>query len=93
MQREIKFDSLQEYIHALHSNNISRIAFTQINEKRAVEVRPGTLQVVDVVIAEILAYKDATIYKCKIENADLQSLYTQLEDEGFELTKRSRNIT
>lgn len=93
MQREIKFDSLQEFINALHANSITKAAFTQINEKRAVEVKSGTLQVVDVVIAEILAYKDATIYKCKIENADLGDLYTMLENEGFELTKRSRNIT
>ncbi|GAB4220709.1 MAG: hypothetical protein Kow00102_09560 [Spirochaetota bacterium] len=93
MQREIKFDSIHEFINALHDVNITKLAFTQINEKRAVEVQPGTLQVVDVVIAEILAYKDATIYKCKIENADLNNLYVLLEDEGFELTKRSRNIT
>ncbi|MCX8124250.1 MAG: hypothetical protein N3F66_08810 [Spirochaetes bacterium] len=93
MQREIKFDSLQAFIDALHANSITKVAFTQINEKRAVEMQPGTLQVVDVIIAEILAYKDATIYKCKIENADLGNLYARLEDEGFELTRRSRNIT
>lgn len=93
MQREIKFDSIKEFIHTLHAGSITKAAFTHINEKRAVEIQPGTLQVVDVVTAEILAYKDATIYKCKIENADLDNLYAMLEDEGFELTKRSRNIT
>ncbi|HQL44949.1 MAG TPA: hypothetical protein PL073_13780 [Spirochaetota bacterium] len=92
MQREILFDSIHEFINTLRTNDITKVAFTQINEKRAREVAPGTLQVVDVAIAEILAYKDATIYKYKRDNADLPQLYAILQSQGFELIKRSRNI-
>lgn len=92
MQREIKFDSITQFIDALLTSRVTKVAFTYINEKRALEIKPGALQVMDVSIAEIIAYKDATIYKCKIENADQEELYSLLKDKGFEISKRSRNI-
>jgi hypothetical protein len=93
MQREIIFDKLEQFTGEIKRLKIKKLAFAEINEKRAVEVEPGKVQVVDVSILEILAYKDATVYKCKIRDADFDSIHEILLDEGFDIVRRSRNIT
>lgn len=93
MQREIIFDKLEQFTGEMKRLNIKKLAFAEINEKRAIEVEPGKVQVVDVRILDILAYKDSTVYKCKIKDEDFDSIHEILLDEGFDIVRRNRNIT
>lgn len=93
MQREILFDKLSQFLEELKKLGVNKIAFTEINEKRALEVAPDTLQVGDLVKLELLAYRDSTIYKCTMINADFEEIHDQLLREGFETVRRNRNIT
>lgn len=93
MQREIRFDRLNEFIRELKNQGISKIAFSQIQEKRPRQIDENILRLEDVVQVFLLAYKNATIFKCVLEGVDLDVLHRQLEMDGFEVTRRSRNIT
>jgi hypothetical protein len=93
MQREIRFDQRESFISELKELGITRIVFAEVNEKRAVEVEPSKLQVSDVVELEILAYRDSTIYKYSTKNEDADRMYEYFTAEGFEILRRSRNIT
>ncbi len=93
MQREILFDKLSQFLEELKKLGVNKIAFTEINEKRALEVAPDTLQVGDLVKLELLSYRDSTIYKCTMINADFEEIHERLLREGFETVRRNRNIT
>ncbi len=93
MQREVRFDKLEHFIDEMKRLGITKIAFAEINEKRAVQVDAEKLEVADVVQLEILAYKDSTIYKFQMKDADFEYLYDRLTEDGFEIVRRSRNIT
>ncbi len=93
MQREILYDSLDDFITGMRGCGITKIAFSETGEKRAEEVEPGKLQVVSINRVELLAYRDSTIHKCVIHDTDRDALYDRLAADGFEATRRSRNIT
>ena len=93
MQRDILYDSLDAFITGMRGCGITKIAFSETGEKRAEEVEPGKLQVVDVNRVELLAYRDSTIHKCVIKDADREALFDRLVAGGFDVTRRSRNIT
>ncbi len=93
MQREIKFDRVDEFIKELKAQGITRVAFSEINEKRPRQIDENTLRVEDIVRVDILAYKNATIFKCVLEGINVNALRKDFESEGFEVTRRSRNIT
>jgi hypothetical protein len=93
MQREILYDSVNAFTEAISGCGITKIAFSETGEKRAEEVEPGKLQVVSINRVELLAYKDSAIHKCVIKDTDRDALYDRLTGEGFEVTRRSRNIT
>jgi hypothetical protein len=92
-QREIEFDRLEHFVDELGKLGVRKIAFTEVQEKRALQVRPDTLQVTDVALLEILAYRESTIYKVRITDADFDSIHDMLLQKGFEIVRRSRNIT
>ena len=93
MQREILYDSVNAFTAAVRGCGITKIAFGETGEKRAEQVEPGKLQVVSVNRVELLAYRGSTIHKCVIKDADRDALYDRLTGEGFEVTRRNRNIT
>jgi hypothetical protein len=93
MQSEILYDNPDAFITALRGCGITRIAFSETFEKRAEQVEPGKLQVVSVNRVELIAYRDSTIHKCVLLDQDRDALYDRLTGEGFEVTRRSRNIT
>jgi hypothetical protein len=93
MQREILYDSVDAFVGAVRGLGITRIAFSETGEKRAEEVEPGKLQVVSVNRVELLAYLDSTIHKCVLKDLDRDALYDRLTGVGFEVARRSRNIT
>jgi hypothetical protein len=92
-QREINFDRLDQLVTELKRRGITKIVFAEINEKRALQTGPEKLEVTDLKQLEILAYRDSTIFKCRIPNADFVKLHDALAEDGFEITRRSRNIT
>ncbi len=93
MQREILYDTLESFLEALKGHSIRKISFSETNEKRAEQVEPGKLQVVHIDRVELIGYRDAVIYKCALKGVDREELYDRLTAEGYEVTRRSRNIT
>lgn len=93
MQREIIFDALESFLESLRNHSIQKISFSEISEKRAEQVEPGKLQVVHVDRVELIGYKDSVLYKCLLKNVDRNSLFDDLVAQGFDVTRRSRNIT
>jgi hypothetical protein len=93
MQREILYDSVDTFINGLRGCGITKIAFSETFEKRAEQVEPGRLEVVSVNRVELLAYRDSAIHKCVLKDQDRDALYDRLTGEGFEVTRRNRNIT
>ncbi len=93
MQREICYDRLEHFKEDIKRLGITKLAFAETREKRPVQVGPGLLQVVDIARLEILAYCKPTIYKCKLSEMDFDSIHDELVAEGFEIIRRSRNIT
>ncbi len=93
MQREIIYDTLEAFLDGLRKHTIRKISFSETSEKRAEQVHPGTLHVVHVDQVELIAYKDSVIYKCTRKNIDRDALFDRLTAEGFEVTRRNRNIT
>jgi hypothetical protein len=90
---EIQFDLLGEFCAAIKREGITKLVCAEINEKRSVQTEPTVLIVRDVKQIDILAYKDSVIYKCSIADADFDATYMHLESNGFEITRRNRNIT
>jgi hypothetical protein len=93
MQREIKFDRVEDLIAELNARGITKVAFSVINEKRPRQVSDNLLQVESTVKLEILAYRDSTIFKCALEQVDIGQVEDTFAALGFEITRRSRNIT
>jgi hypothetical protein len=93
MQREIIYDTMESFLESLRNHSIRKISFSETNEKRAEQVEPGKLQVVHVDRVELIGYQDSVLYKCLLKNVDRDSLFEQLTAEGFDVTRRSRNIT
>jgi hypothetical protein len=93
MQREITYDTLEAFLEELRKHAIRKISFSETSEKRAEQVQPGTLHVVHVDRVELIAYKDSVLYKCTRKNIDRDALFDRLAAEGFEVTRRNRNIT
>jgi hypothetical protein len=93
MQREICYDRLEHFLEDIKRLGITKLAFAETREKRPMQVGPGLLQVVDISRLEILAYSRPTIYKFKIADADFDHIHDRLVADGFEITRRSRNIT
>ena len=93
MQREVAYDSVESFVEGLRESGIEKIAFGETNEKRAEQVEPGVLQVVDVERVDLVAYRDSVIHKCVVNGVDREALFRRLVGEGFDVTRRSRNIT
>jgi hypothetical protein len=93
MQREIKYDSLETFLSDLRDLSINRIAFCETCENRSEQIEPHVLKVVYLDRVELIAYRDSVIYKCEMRNFARESLYDKLVCLGFDVSRRSRNIT
>ncbi len=93
MKPDLKFSNIEDFINALKEHGIHKAAFTLIDEKRAFEKAEREIEVLPLKRLEVLAYKDAVIFRY-IQEGDVsfEKAYERLEREGFELVKRSRNI-
>jgi len=93
MSGEKIFSTLEEFMNTLKKINISKVAFSEVKERRAEQTKVDLLEVVVVREVDILSYKDAVIYKYSDKGEHLESLYEKLIKEGFEVKKISKNIT
>jgi len=93
MPEEKIFEDLKSYILELNNMGIKKIAFAATDEKRAESVGENKVDVMRVVKADLLAYRDAVIFKCSLSNIDLDAVYEELVSSGFEVKKTNRNIT
>jgi len=92
MQREILFDRVEAFIEELERLGISVVVFAETREKRVKQFEKE-VRVVDLALLELIAYRDSTIYKCVMEDVDFDEIFGLLEQRGFSVTRRSRNIT
>lgn len=92
MAGEKIFDSPDEFTAFLKESGINKISFSEICERRAVQT-DDLLEVIVVKKVDLLAYKDSIIYKCALSTDDLDGLYQSLTDQGFDVNRKSRNIT
>ncbi len=89
---EILLDSTDDFIDRMRELDVTAVAAAVIDEKRVREEEPGKLSVYHRKSTELIAYRDAVIYKCRIDDADADALCRRLEAEGFDVKKTSRNI-
>jgi hypothetical protein len=93
MKSRKDFYNIDEFIRVLLEQGVSKAAFTQIDERRAIEKGRGEIQVVPYRKLEILAYKDSIIYSYVEEgDVDFERAFRKIEERGIEPVKRSRNI-
>jgi len=90
---EQDFGSLDEFILELKKLDIKKIAFSEVNERRAEQTKEDLLEVVVVREVTLKAYKDAVIYRYYEKTDTLDDLYERLINEGFEVKRINRNIT
>jgi len=98
MAGEIVYNDLDQCVAVLKKLGVKRIAMAEIRERRPRFIDsgdfdvPGTLDVVVVKRAEILAYHNSDIHKCIIEDVEPDDIYSRLVAWGFEVKRRSRNM-
>jgi len=93
MQREIRYDNLAGMMAELSARGITKVVLAGTREKRLRRVEKELHSIENVRSVEVLAYHDSTIYKCLVEDGDLDSLRELFEANGFSATFRNRNIT
>lgn len=93
MAKEIVFESLVNFIETLKREQLQRLIFTMIDEKRSShDITRDEVLVHHVKKAEILAYKESTIFKFIAFDSLCDRAEVELTEAGFELNKRDRNI-
>ncbi len=93
MSREEIFTTLEDFMAALKKLNLTKVAFSEVKERRAEQTREDLLEVVVVREADVLSYKDSVIYKFSDKGEHMESLFEKLVENGFEVKRISKNIT
>lgn len=93
MSGEERFNSLDDFIQAMKKLNITKIAFSEVNERRPEQTQDDLLEVIVVRQVDIMSYKDSVIYKFSDKGDHIESLYGILIEEGFEVKRFNKNIT
>ena len=88
-----EFGTLDEFISAMKGLNITKIAFSEVNERRAEQTKEDLLEVVVIREVTLKSYKDSVIYKYFQKSDDLNLIYDRLISEGFEVKRINNNIT
>jgi len=93
MDKEIKFNDINKFIEKLKELEITKIAFSEINERRAVTTGKDKLDVLIVKNLILLAYSDSIIYKYEEKDAEHEEIFLQLQNHDFEIKRINKNIT
>jgi len=86
------YNSLEEFMDALKKLNINKVAFSEVNERRAVQTREDFIEVIVVREVTVLTYKDAVIHKYNAKGDIVESIYQTLSDNGFNIKRINKNI-
>lgn len=90
---EQDFGSLDDFIAEMKKIGIQKVAFAEVNERRAEQTGEDLLEVVVVKEVTLKAYKDSVIYRYYEKTDALDELYERLTGEGFDVKRINRNIT
>ncbi len=93
MSEEQIFTSEEEFILKLKELGIQKIAFSEINERRAMQTTGDQIEVLVFRKVDLLSYRDSIIYKYTAVAEDLNPIYERLVNEGFEVKRINKNIT
>lgn len=93
MSDEIKFNTIEEFMSELKKLNISKVAFSEVKERRAEQTKDDMLEVVVVRKVDILSYKKPVVYKFSYAGEDVEAYYTILAENGFDIKRINKNIT
>lgn len=93
MQREIVFDAPEIMLDELKSAGIDQVVMREINEHRPFQTGPGSLEVRLMKRVDILAYRHAAIYRCRVDDTDFEELALLFSSEGIHAERRNGNIT
>jgi hypothetical protein len=88
-----EFSTLDEFINEMKKLDIKKIAFSEVNERRAEQTKEDLLEVVIIREVTLKSYKDSVIYKYFEKSEDLNAIYDRLLSEGFEVKRINNNIT
>ncbi|HOP27953.1 MAG TPA: hypothetical protein P5120_04440 [Spirochaetota bacterium] len=88
-----ELNTLNEFISEMKRLEVKKIAFSEVNERRAEQTKEDLLEVVVIKEVTLKSYKDSVIYKYFEKNDNLDSIYNRLLSEGFEVKRINKNIT
>ncbi len=88
-----EFNTLNEFISEMKKLNIEKIAFSEVNERRAEQTEEDLLEVVVIKEVTLKSYKDSIIFKYHEVTEDLNTIYENLISEGFDVKRINKNIT
>ena len=88
-----KYSTLDEFISEMKRLGVKKIAFSEVNERRAEQTKEDLLEVVVIKEVTLKSYKDSVIYKYFEKNENLNAIYDRLISEGFEVKRINNNIT
>lgn len=93
MSQEKIFTSVDDFINTLKTISISKVAFSEVNERRAEQTSENQIEVIVFRKVDIISYKDSIIYKYSERSDNLEPLYERLIEEGFDVKRINKNIT
>lgn len=88
-----EFSTLDDFIREMKKLEIKKIAFSEVNERRAEQTKEDLLEVVVIKEVTLKSYRDSVIYKYYEKNDNLDALYDRLVSEGFDVKRINKNIT
>lgn len=92
MQREVQFDKIDQFIAGVTDAGVTRVIVAWAKEIRSTHQEDTTYKVGPYRKVELIAYRDATLYKYIDQEADADSLVELLTEAGLETEKVDRNI-
>ena len=93
MSHEQIFTSVDDFIEKAKDLGITKIAFSEVNERRVEQTTDTQIDVVVFRKVDLLTYKNSVIYKYSERSDDLNPLYERLVSEGFDVKRINKNIT
>jgi hypothetical protein len=92
MDNEVVYSSIEEFIDTLKKLGINKIAFSEVNERRAVQTREDFVEVIVVREVNILSYKNSIVHKFSAKGDIVETIYQTLVDSGFDVKRINKNI-
>jgi len=92
MSTEKIFSDIDSFRAELKRLAITKVVFADTKERRAEQTSDEKFEIIPYIRLEIIAYKDAVMYKYLARDVDLDAMYAALS-EDFEVKRVNRNIT